>query len=115
MPERFCVFPWADTQRRACHWQLATRKLDMLNATHDIRDLKVPPGNRLEVLRGTWKEYHSIRINKLLSTSSKPANASDTPRSHRMAVIQVEAGAVAKHVMRDSRKDHGRSQNRAGG
>ena len=63
MPERFCVFPWADTQRRACHWQLATRKLDMLNAAHDIRDLKVPPGNRLEALRGTWKGYHNIRIN----------------------------------------------------
>ena len=63
MPECFCVFPWADTQRRACHWQLATRKLDMLNAAHDIRDLKVPPGNRLEALRGTWKGYHNIRIN----------------------------------------------------
>jgi len=44
-------------------WKSAARKLDMLNAAHDIRDLKVPPGNRLEALKGTWKGYHSIRIN----------------------------------------------------
>jgi proteic killer suppression protein len=44
-------------------WKIAIRKLDMLNAAYDIRDLKVPPGNRLEALKGTWKGYHSIRIN----------------------------------------------------
>jgi proteic killer suppression protein len=44
-------------------WKIATRKLDMLNAAHDIRDLRVPPGNRLEALKGGWKGYHSIRIN----------------------------------------------------
>jgi proteic killer suppression protein len=44
-------------------WKIATRKLDMLNAAHDIRDLKVPPGNRLEALKGNWNGYHSIRIN----------------------------------------------------
>jgi toxin HigB-1 len=44
-------------------WKIGTRKLDMLNAAHDFRDLKVPPGNRLEALRGTWKGCHSIRIN----------------------------------------------------
>jgi toxin HigB-1 len=44
-------------------WKIAIRKLDMLNAAHDIRDLRVPPGNRLEALKRTWKGYHSIRIN----------------------------------------------------
>jgi proteic killer suppression protein len=44
-------------------WKIATRKLDVLNAAYYIRDLKVPPGNRLEALKGTWKGYHSIRIN----------------------------------------------------
>lgn len=44
-------------------WKIAARKLDMLNAAHDIRDLKVPPGNRLEALKGNWRGYHSIRIN----------------------------------------------------
>ena len=43
---------------------VALRKLDMLNAAHDLRDLSVPPGNRLEVLRGDLKGYHSIRINQ---------------------------------------------------
>ncbi len=28
-----------------------------------LGDLRVPPGNRLEVLRGNWKGFHSIRIN----------------------------------------------------
>jgi proteic killer suppression protein len=39
------------------------RKLDMLNAAHDFRDLRVPPGNRLEGLQGDRKGYHSIRVN----------------------------------------------------
>ncbi len=41
----------------------AFRKLDMLNAAHELRDLMVPPGNRLEALRGNLAGRHSIRIN----------------------------------------------------
>ena len=44
-------------------WTVASRKLDMLNAAHGLQDLKVPPGNRLEALKGNWRGYHSIRIN----------------------------------------------------
>ena len=43
--------------------EIAIRKMDMLNAISDINDLKSPPGNRLEKLKGDLKEYHSIRIN----------------------------------------------------
>lgn len=39
------------------------RKLDMLNAAHVIDDLAVPPGNRLEKLRGDLEGKYSIRIN----------------------------------------------------
>jgi proteic killer suppression protein len=42
---------------------VATRKLDLLNAAHELRDLKVPPGNRLEALKGELRGKHSIRIN----------------------------------------------------
>ncbi len=41
----------------------ALRKLDMLNAAHDIKDLRVPPGNRLEALKGKLAGHHSIRVN----------------------------------------------------
>ena len=44
-------------------WAAAIRKLDMLNAASDLRDLRVPPANRLEALKGKWSGYHSIRIN----------------------------------------------------
>ena len=44
-------------------WNTACRKLDMLNAAHELRDLMVPPGNRLEAMRGHWDGRHSIRIN----------------------------------------------------
>ena len=44
-------------------WKTASRKLDMLNAAHELRDLMIPPGNRLESLRGTLAGKHSIRIN----------------------------------------------------
>jgi proteic killer suppression protein len=38
-------------------------KLDMLNATGNVNDLRSPPGNRLEALRGEWRGFHSIRVN----------------------------------------------------
>jgi proteic killer suppression protein len=39
------------------------RKLDMLDAAMVLEDLRVPPGNRLEALRGELKGQHSIRVN----------------------------------------------------
>jgi toxin HigB-1 len=39
------------------------RKLQYLHEAADLRDLKVPPGNRLEGLKGSLKGFHSIRIN----------------------------------------------------
>jgi len=44
-------------------WPIARRKLDMLNAAADIHDLRVPPANRLEKLRGNLAKFHSIRVN----------------------------------------------------
>ena len=44
-------------------WPTAVRKLDLLNAAHDLRDLRVPPGNRLEPLKGRLAGFHSIRVN----------------------------------------------------
>jgi len=35
----------------------------MLNRAENLNDLKVPPGNRLEALKGKRKGQHSIRIN----------------------------------------------------
>jgi toxin HigB-1 len=39
------------------------RKLRMLNNSQDLRDLLIPPSNKLEKLKGTLKDYYSIRIN----------------------------------------------------
>ncbi len=43
--------------------KVALRKLDMLNAASELRDLLVPPGNRLEALRGELRGLDSIRVN----------------------------------------------------
>lgn len=43
--------------------RVARRKLLYLHDATELRDLKVPPGNRLEGLKGDWKGFHSIRIN----------------------------------------------------
>ncbi len=46
------------------HLRCATlRKLDMINAAHQLSDLRSPPGNRLEALRGDLAGFHSIRVN----------------------------------------------------
>ena len=39
------------------------RKLRMLNNSQNIADLKIPPANRLEKLKGNLKDFYSIRIN----------------------------------------------------
>jgi proteic killer suppression protein len=39
------------------------RKLRMLNNSHTMDDLRIPPSNRLEELSGNLKDYYSIRIN----------------------------------------------------
>lgn len=44
-------------------WKAAQRKLDLLNAAHSLIDLKSPPANHLEVLKGNLRGKHSIRIN----------------------------------------------------
>jgi proteic killer suppression protein len=42
----------------------ALRKLLVLHGATNVNDLKVPPGNRLEPLKGDRKGQHSIRINE---------------------------------------------------
>jgi proteic killer suppression protein len=52
--------------RRVCPpsvWAIARRKLDQLRRVPNLRDLAIPPGNRLERLRGERQGQHSIRIN----------------------------------------------------
>ena len=41
----------------------AQRKLQYVNAAARLRDLAVPPGNRLEALKGDRRGFHAIRIN----------------------------------------------------
>jgi proteic killer suppression protein len=43
--------------------QIARRKLRMLNNSHYLLDLKIPPSNRLEKLSGNLKEYYSVKVN----------------------------------------------------
>ena len=43
--------------------KIGRRKLRMLNNSQDLNDLKIPPSNKLEKLKGELKNYYSIRIN----------------------------------------------------
>lgn len=44
--------------------RVALRKLAQLHAVTELDQLSVPPGNRLEALKGNRKGRHSIRINR---------------------------------------------------
>ena len=44
--------------------RVGRRKLDILNAATQLQDLRSPPGNRLELLKGKLKGLHSIRVNE---------------------------------------------------
>ena len=42
---------------------VARRKFRMLNNAQDVNDLRIPPANRLEKLKGNLEDYYCIRIN----------------------------------------------------
>ena len=43
--------------------RVGRRKLLYLHDAAQLSDLRVPPGNRLEKLRGNWRGFYSIRLN----------------------------------------------------
>lgn len=45
-------------------WERIRDKLDLLNASQTIGDLRVLPANRLEKLRGNWQGFYSVRVNE---------------------------------------------------
>ena len=45
-------------------WKIAVRKLDQLDSAEALEDLRIPPGNRLEALKGDRQGQYSIRINE---------------------------------------------------
>jgi len=62
------IFNGVDSRaaRRTCPqnvWSIVRRKLDQINRVRELRHLSVPPGNRLEPLKGDRIGQHSIRIN----------------------------------------------------
>ena len=53
--------------RRTCPsslWRVAARKLEQLDSSESVDDLRAPPGNRLEALSGDRTGQFSIRINE---------------------------------------------------
>ncbi len=63
------IFNGDDTRyaRKACPpnlWKIARRKLDQLDFAASLNDLRSPPKNHLEALKGDRQGQHSIRINQ---------------------------------------------------
>ena len=53
--------------RKSCPqtlWRIASRKLDQIDSAQELDELKIPPGNRLEILIGNRRGECSIRINE---------------------------------------------------
>jgi toxin HigB-1 len=62
------IFSGRDSRRarQACPqavWPAARRKLDQINRVRALQELRVPPGNQLERLRGDRSGQYSIRLN----------------------------------------------------
>ena len=71
--------------RKACPqtlWRITSRKLDQLDSDQQLKELQVPPGNRLEKLSGNRKTEYSIRINE----------------QHRICFIWGESGPINTEV-----------------
>ena len=70
---RIRVSKWAkDVQRQAL------RKLLLIEAAENVEDLRVPPGNKLERLKGNRKGQYSIRINDQWRICFKWSNGNAT-------------------------------------
>lgn len=62
------IFSGADTKRarKTCPialWPVARRKLELLDSAGTLNDLRAPPGNRLEALKGQRAGQYCIRVN----------------------------------------------------
>jgi len=57
------LFHEEKNRRFAAIARVALRKLIQMNRASRLEDLAVPPGNRLEALRGNLSGFHSIRVN----------------------------------------------------
>ena len=64
-------------------WRVARRKLDRLDSVLRLSELAVPPGNRLEALRGDRRGQHSIRINE----------------QYRIAFVWTDAGPTTVEIV----------------
>ena len=64
-------------------WRTAARKLDQLDSAVALTDLQVPPGNRLEALKGDRLGQHSVRINN----------------QYRICFVWTDAGAAAVEIV----------------
>jgi proteic killer suppression protein len=57
------LFRTEENRRFRAIARVAMRKLIQMNQAGKLDDLKVPPGNRLEALKGRLAGFHSIRVN----------------------------------------------------
>jgi proteic killer suppression protein len=57
------LYETGSSKRWSAIQAVARRKLDQIEASINLSDLRVPPGNRLEALKGDRAGQHSIRIN----------------------------------------------------
>ncbi len=72
--------------RRSCPavlWAVARRKLELLDSAGALVDLRVPPANRLEALKGDRRGQHSIRVND----------------QYRVCFVGTELGAAAVEIV----------------
>ena len=58
------LFEGRSNKRWAALKKVALRKLDQIEVAINLADLRIPPGNQLEALKGDRAGQHSIRINE---------------------------------------------------
>lgn len=72
------IFNGEKSKKFAAIARIAKRKLDMIHFSHAEQDLKVPPANRLERLKGNLRGYCSIRVNDQYRIIFKFSNSAAT-------------------------------------
>ena len=82
------LFQTESNRRFAAIARVALRKLIQMNHANPLDDLKVPPGNRLELLKGKLAGFHSIRVNDQWRIIFRWTSAGPAPADHPYLVAK---------------------------
>ena len=83
--------------------KIGRRKLRMIHNSQDVVDLRIPPSNRLEKLKGKLRDFHSIRINdqwriNMFEIKRKPTTPGEILKKEFLSELKINQKQLSDHI-----------------